>query len=324
MTFMESEDLTYPSYDEARAAHLHPQRRDISIKGQRTTVFTYTPTPGSSPHPISTPRIVAVHGFRGTHSGLDRLARSLASHGFTVDVPDLPGCGYSQPVQTEHTMGAFVQWLRELTDTYTPPPILLGHSLGSVIVAAAIKEKVPAAGAVLVNPISAPMGENPHRFTLGVAELYFAAARHLPSSLGNALLRSRIYAGISGTIMAKSTEPGIRRWVLLQHLRTRGNFTSARAVEETYRTSLRWSIPDFADSLCCPVLLLGGELDDISPLEAQKTLAASMPTADYRAIRGVGHLIPYEAPAWGARTILQWTERRFGEPTFGSRDSVIA
>ena len=79
------------------------------------------------------PNLVMIHGYRGTHHGLELVAKQLTN--YRVIVPDLPGFGESKPLNKEHSLNNYVEWLNEfITDSNLPkPPILLGHSFGSII-----------------------------------------------------------------------------------------------------------------------------------------------------------------------------------------------
>ncbi|WP_165216698.1 alpha/beta hydrolase [Schaalia sp. ZJ1691] len=280
---------------------MHPIEDFITAGGSRTAIYSYG-TPGN-------PQIIAVHGFRGTHSGLEKLAARLGRLGFHVLVPDLPGCGASSELPVAHTIDAFADWLVSVTKTLRPtgaPPILLGHSLGSVIVTAAISRGLACSGAVLVNPIVTSMRQGPNALGVKFLSVYYGAARVLPASLSDVLLASRIYARISGHIMAQSDEPGMHRAVVDEHVRCADSFTSPRAAIESFDTSADAHILQFVDGLNLPVLVLGGDRDDLNPVEDQQLLVNDLPDASYRLVRGIGHLIPFEAADVAAEAVHRW------------------
>ncbi|MGN6608772.1 MAG: alpha/beta fold hydrolase [Jatrophihabitans sp.] len=49
-------------------------------------------------------------------------------------------------------------------------------------------------------------------------------------------------------------------------------------------------------SFARPVAVLSGELDDVSPPDLQRELAASCPSAELVSVPGAGHMLPLEAP----------------------------
>ena len=97
-------------------------------------------------------RIVFIHGYRGNHHGLEAIAGALPN--FEILIPDLPGFGKSTAFKGKHSVGAYEQWLRAFAEAVLDEDtIVLGHSFGSIITAAAA-----AAGLgnrlILVNPVS--------------------------------------------------------------------------------------------------------------------------------------------------------------------------
>src|SRR5665811_1543877 len=85
----------------------------------RTVYYTYS---DKSKLPV----IVMIHGFRGTHHGLELIAKQL--DGYRVIVPDLPGFGESKPLENEHSLKNYVTWLGKFINNLnlSTPPILLG------------------------------------------------------------------------------------------------------------------------------------------------------------------------------------------------------
>lgn len=58
-----------------------------------------------------------------------------------------------------------------------------------------------------------------------------------------------------------------------------------------------------------PVLVLCGELDQITPLEGHRELASLWPDAELVVAPGCGHLTPIEAPALVSAALRRWMER---------------
>ena len=94
--------------------------------------------------------LVMLHGFRGTHHGLQLIADELKE--FEVIVPDLPG--FSEGEQLEnYTLDAYVEWVHSFMEKqkFKTPPALLGHSFGS-IVSAAYAAKYPSTISIRTAP----------------------------------------------------------------------------------------------------------------------------------------------------------------------------
>ena len=157
-----------------------PRRQVITVGGCETAVFDY----GRPQDPV----VLAIHGFRGTHSGLAPLSHALVARGYRVLAPDLPGSGSSAALSSRHDTPGYAAWLTELTELtarLAHPPLLLGHSFGSVLAAAAIANGAPARGAVLLNPIlTPPARQGPKRAATAIARAYYALRGGCPTCSG--------------------------------------------------------------------------------------------------------------------------------------------
>ncbi len=271
----------------------------LLIRGSRTAVYAYGSEGGAE--------IVAIHGFRGTHFGLEPLARALARLGYRVLVPDLPGCGTSSPLEGPHDTSGYGAWLSELADGLESPGLLLGHSFGSVLVGAAIAQGAAHDGSILVNPILRPALRGPRRFATAAARGYYALARRLPEPLGTRLLSSRSVAALGGELMSSARDASLRRWIREEHRRQAGAFSSRDVVLEAYRASTTSALSDFAGRFPHPPLVLGAERDPLSPGVECTAEGSGFLDGTFHVFPGLGHLLPYEAAAELAALIAAWS-----------------
>ena len=68
------------------------------------------------------PTIVMIHGFRGTHHGLELIAKNL--NNYRIIIPDLPGFGETIVLDEIHSLENFVKWLKNFLSELglqTPP-----------------------------------------------------------------------------------------------------------------------------------------------------------------------------------------------------------
>ncbi|MCL2516501.1 MAG: alpha/beta fold hydrolase, partial [Microbacteriaceae bacterium] len=148
---------------------------EIELPGGVTRYWDYPREEGGA----ATGTIVAVHGFRGDHHGLEPVVGHLP--GRHVVMPDLPGFGASTAFSDRaHDITGYAAWLGEFLRALEPigPVTLLGHSFGSIVVAAALAEGLAeASAAVLVNPIGAPALKGPKAIGTGAAIAYYRLAR---------------------------------------------------------------------------------------------------------------------------------------------------
>ncbi|GAA5226829.1 alpha/beta fold hydrolase [Paeniglutamicibacter antarcticus] len=267
--------------------------------------------------------ILAIHGFRGDHHGLNRIIEAMPS--YTVVVPDLPGFGVSTPFLSVPARGAGAEgpaphgpWhdvagygdvigaLREQLGLGTDT-ILLGHSFGS-IVAAAYLSRNPGSFAqlVLINPICEPALQGSQALMSRAAGLYYAAGEKLPGPVGEALLRSRLITDATSLAMLTSKDRGMRAYVFDQHRRYFSGFASRATLREAYAASVAETVRKYAARINEPTLLVIGADDVLGSIPSQHSLARTFPRARMRIIADVGHLIHYEKAIEAAALIEEF------------------
>jgi len=271
--------------------------RAVTVDGRTTHYWEYGPED-------ATDTVLAVHGFRGDHHGLETIAAHLV--GVRVVVPDLPGFGISDPLPVSDIDG-YVAWLtgfhRALglgRDT-----VVLGHSFGSIVTAAAVAAGLATRLLVLVNPIAAPALQGPRAVGTGIAVGYYRAGALLPRPLGLGLLRNPAIVRAMSVAMLKTRDRDLRRWVHDQHDRYFSAFADRTSVLEAFRTSVTHDVSEYANRIDVPVLLVAAERDDITAVPEQRALAARLRDAELVVVPGVGHLVHYETPGAAADAVLR-------------------
>ncbi|WP_230670548.1 alpha/beta fold hydrolase [Rathayibacter sp. Leaf248] len=257
--------------------------------------------------------IVLVHGFRGEHHGLEPVIARLLGGGADVRViaPDLPGFGASPPMTAHaHDVEGYAAWLGEFLDVLglRGEAVVLGHSFGSIVAAAAVASGLQTPLLVLVNPIAAPALAGPRGVLTRLAVLYYRLGAVLPRTLGYRLLRDPWIVRVMSLTMVKTKDAGLRRFVHDQHDRYFSAFASRDTVLEAFRASVSHDVSEYAARLTVPTLLIAAAQDDITPLAAQHRLLAALPHARLHVIDGVGHLIHYETPDEAAAVLRRALE----------------
>ncbi len=255
-----------------------------------TIYYTYNDNP-------KLPVIVMIHGFRGTHHGLDLIAKNLS--GYRVIVPDLPGFGQSEPLKNEHSVDNYINWLDDFIKNLklSKPPILLGHSFGSIVTSHfASQYPDTISRLILVNPIGAPALKGPKAIMTQLALVYYWLGRNLPEKIAMRVLSSKPIVMAMSISMAKTRDKKIRKFIHNQHLSHFSTFANSKVVAEAFKASVTNNVRDVADKISVPTLLIAGSHDDITPLLKQKELARLFKNTDLRIINGVGHLTHYETP----------------------------
>ena len=273
------------------------ERRDVDVLGSTTRCWIYGP-------PEASTTIVAVHGFRGDHHGLEPIVAQLP--GIRIISPDLPGFGESTPLREGgHDIPGYRAWLSALVDRLGLGSgfVLLGHSFGSIVASAAMAGGLPASKLVLVNPIAAPALAGPRGVLTRLAVFYYRLGAVLPKRLGFGLLRNRLIVRGMSVAMAKTRDSALRRWIHAEHDRYFSGFADRDTVLEAFRASVSSDVSHFAGDIHVPTLLVAADRDDITDVAAQHRLAARFPDAELVVLPEVGHLIHYEKPAEAAAAI---------------------
>jgi pimeloyl-ACP methyl ester carboxylesterase len=286
--------MIVPSPYGEQLARIPVRTATIPVLGSATAYWEYG-DPGSST------TIIMVHGFRGDHHGLEPVVAQLP--GVRMISPDLPGFGESAPLAgIRHDIDGYGAWLRAFVAELgaTGRVVLLGHSFGSIVVAAAVAGGLAADNVVLVNPIAAPALAGPRGVLTRLAVFYYWAAAALPERAGFALLRNRLIVRVMSVAMAKTQDRGLRRFIHDQHDRYFSAFADRTVVLEAFQASVGSDVSEFAAAIPQRTLLIAADRDDITPVSAQHRLQGLFPDATLHVIPDVGHLIHYEKPVEAA------------------------
>ncbi|WP_417553937.1 alpha/beta fold hydrolase [Microbacterium sp.] len=283
----------------ARLATIPVQRREVQVLGSTAAYWVYGPEGGD------VPTVIAVHGFRGEHHGLEPVVAYLP--GIRVISPDLPGFGETTPVPgREHDLSLYSGWLAEFARTVAPDAVILGHSFGSIVSSAAVAGGLATPQLILINPIGAPALEGPKGVLTRLAVLYYSLGARLPERIGTALLRHPLIVRIMSIAMAKTKDPALRRFIHDQHDTYFSRFADRDVLHDAFVTSVSHDVRAFAGVIDVPTLLIAAQRDDITPIEAERRLATMFPDAELVEIADVGHLIHYETPAEAAGAIRRF------------------
>jgi pimeloyl-ACP methyl ester carboxylesterase len=283
----------------ARLAEIPLQRREAQVLGSTTAYWVYGPEDGDAP------TVIAVHGFRGEHHGLEPVVAYLP--GIRVISPDLPGFGATPPIPgREHDLSLYSGWLAEFARTVAPDAMILGHSFGSIVASAAVAGGLATPQLILINPIGAPALEGPKGLLTRLAMLYYSLGARLPERIGTALLRHRLIVRVMSIAMAKTRDRALRRFIHAQHDTYFSRFADRDVLHDAFVTSVSHDVRAFAGVIDVPTLLVAAQRDDITPIEAERRLARMFPDAELVEIADVGHLIHYETPAEAAGAIRRF------------------
>ncbi|MCM3778918.1 alpha/beta fold hydrolase [Microbacterium hydrocarbonoxydans] len=288
--------VTSPYAD--RLSRLPVERHAVHVRGADTAYWVYGPADAEV-------TLIAVHGFRGEHHGLESVLAFLPEA--RVVAPDLPGFGESAPVAGRtYDLDEYTAWLSDFAAQVAPGAVILGHSFGSIVTSAAVASGLSTPELILINPIGAPALAGPKGVMTRLAVLYYAFGAKLPPRLGTALLRNRLIVRIMSIAMAKTSDPGLRRFIHDQHDTYFSRFADRDVLRDAFVTSVSHDVSQFASSIDVPTLLIAAQRDDITPIEVERELVRRFPDAELVEIAHVGHLIHYETPAEAAGAIRRF------------------
>ena len=289
--------------DSPFAAQLHRinvQERELSVLGSATRFWVYGDADAAT-------TVVVVHGYRGEHHGLEPVIAELPSVRFIS--PDLPGFGRSTPLtEKDHSIDGYAAWLTAFVDALElpEPPVVLGHSFGSIISSAAIVAGLHLASLILINPIAISGLRGPRPLATWLTVAYYRLAGLLPERAGFALLHNWLIVQVMSSSLTKTRDRARRAWIHAEHHRFFNNFANRDVVVEGFLASISADVSEFAAAITVPTLLIAADLDDITPVAAQYELQKLFPNATLRILTGVGHLIHYEVPELAAAAITDF------------------
>lgn len=249
--------------------------------------------------------VIAVHGFRGDHHGLESVLAFLPEA--RVIAPDLPGFGETAPVPGRaYDLAEYVAWLTEFAAAVAPGAVILGHSFGSIVTSAAVAGGLETPRLILINPIGAPALEGPKGIMTRLAVMYYALGARLPEKLGTALLRNRLIVRVMSITMAKTSDRELRRFIHDQHDTYFSRFADRDVLRDAFVASVSHDVSEFAAAIDVPTLLVAAQRDDITPIEVERELVTRFDDGTLVEIAHVGHLIHYETPAEAAGAIRRF------------------
>ena len=264
------------------------------IKGDGGTEL-YVETLGDA----AAPPLILVHGW-GLDSTIWYYARRDLAKRYRVIVWDLPGLGRSTVTKSKAVdLSRFAADLKAVVGFAGGRPVVVGHSIGGMTIQTLARDD-PAffdreiAGAVLLNttytnPLETmimsglvkamrwPVLEPAMRLAIWLQPLawlaawqsYFSGSAHMANRLGfgRYVTRSQLE---QTTLLATRNPPGIL---------AKGNLAM-----------FRWDATGALAAIKTPVLVIGGDKDIITRLEASETISTTAPDCRLLVVEGVNHM----------------------------------
>ena len=229
--------------------------------------------------------LVLLHGIGGAGRVWQPQIEHFASRGYDVVAWNLPGYNGQAPI-TETDFESLAQALEHLIAALSlDRPILVGHSLGGMIVQTFLRRNPHGARALVLSGTSPAFG-NPK----GDFQKKFVADRLQPLEEGRTM--EEMAPEIVAQMVGPEADP--------QGVALAVSCMGATA-PETYRAMVlalvRFDERASLSEIAVPTLCLAGEKDGNAPAAMMEKMAARIPGAAYECLPATGHLAGVEKPA---------------------------
>lgn len=253
----------------------------INVQGHEAYCYT-----GGRQFNTDLPTVVFIHGAQHDHSVWILQTRYFAHHGFGVLAVDLPGHGRSKG-EPLASVEAMADWLLALLDAAgVRKAILVGHSMGSLIA-------LEAAGRVpdRVTKLALVGTAYPMR----VSEVLLNAAKNDEQS---AIDMVNVWS--HSTFSQKPSSPGPGFYVLGGNQRLMQRISTQHAAPVFYMDFVACNAyangEAAAKAVACPVLMLLGRKDMMTPPKATGALAKLISDCKVTVLEDCGHALMAEQP----------------------------
>ena len=231
----------------------------------------------------SVPPLVFLHGIGGAARAW-RGQLDFFKHRYRTVAWDMPGYGGSAPLPTV-SIGALAEALQGfLQQVGAMKPILVGHSVGGMIVQQLLAKHSGIASAIVLAQTSPAFGKPD-----GDWQKAFIEARLGPLDRGETL------ASLAPSLVKElvGEDPDIGGTELAREC-------MASVPESTYRATmlamLGFDQRNALKDIVVPTLLLSGSKDKNAPAPMMAKMATFIPSAKYVELEGAGHLANLERP----------------------------
>ena len=251
----------------------------MQVDVQGCNAYVYTAGRAIDP---ALPTVVFIHGGEQDHSTWALQSRYFAYHGRNVLAPDLPGHGRSRGPALG-SMAQLADWVTCLLDaTGIDKTGIAGHSMGALIALEFTARQPSRVTRLALLGIAAPMP---------VAAPLLDAARQNDHA---ALDMINVWSHSHRAQLGGNTVPGM--WMLGMNMRLMERqapdvlYTDFKACNDYTRGV------DAATQIKCPVLIIAGNRDQMTPPRATQELMQCMPHAQTVVLDGAGHALMSEQP----------------------------
>ncbi|KAA1170840.1 alpha/beta hydrolase [Marinobacter salinexigens] len=215
------------------------------------------------------PPVVIIHGMWSDAGTMQEVRDAFVSQGYPVEAVTLPHHG----PRSEHTdssraalegasLQLYVDFLMDHLRKLGRPPILVGHSMGGLL-AQLTAARMPCERLILLSS-AAPAGIN----GLGVSVI---------RTLGTNLLRFPLWKRITELKLANvkygiaNSQSAAKQQEIFEHCGYESGMVTFQMSVAAFTRRVFADVPP--ESIACPVLIIGGTEDRVTPIRIQRNLA---------------------------------------------------
>jgi 3-oxoadipate enol-lactonase len=230
--------------------------------------------------PVSQP-LVFLHGIGGAARAWRGQLSAFSDQYFAI-AWDMPGYGDSAPLSTV-SISTLADALRDfLQQVGATKPILVGHSIGGMIVQQLLSNSPDIARAIVLAQTSPAFGKSD-----GDWQKTFIDARLGPLDRGETL--ASLAPSLVGELVGD--DPDRDGMALARECMVAVPETTYRA---TMLALMGFDLRDALRNIAVPTLVLSGSKDNNAPAPMMARMASYIPAAEYVEIEGAGHLVNLE------------------------------
>ena len=275
-------------------------------------------TDNGTPDPTSPDTIVLIHGLWMTPRSWEKWIEHYEERGYRVLAPAYPGLEVEVEALNEDaspiealTIPAVVEHYEGIVGELDKPPILMGHSMGGLIVQILLDHGYGAAGVA----IDSVAPEGVRRVPLAQTRAAFPVLRN-PANRHRAVgfTPEQFHYGFANTLSREDSDEVYERY----HVPAPGSFIWA-AVLANFTPGHQEGYVNYSNEERAPLLLIAGGEDHLQPAAVSesnfKHYRHSNATTDYREFPGRSHYTVGQN-GWEevADYALEWAEEKATQP----------
>ena len=247
--------------------------------------------------------IIFLHGFPGSHNGIVEMADKVT--GRRIIVPDLPGCGESEPFDIKHVLKTYAKWLNDFLDSLSiNKVVVVGHSFGArvaLMFSVYYPEKIDKL--ILITPVS-----KADNLVARLGSLNYKLAGFLPYKIQKKWLFNPVYRKGEEVFVYNSSDPEVRQKLIKlndEEIKMVDTVANAEIFEELRSGE---SIIK-GDKINVKTLIIGCGKDKIASLASIKDLRNRFVNSEIVTMKNSGHLVVAEEPKVVANIINKWLKK---------------